>query len=464
MNKIVVYTSALMLLLSFASCKKDKPDSNNPVVEEQTTPWPKWMFRPWIWEGASTQQSAKQIVDDYLSHDIPVGAIIIDSPWETDYNTFHWDSSLFSDPAEMVRYFHSKDVRVFCWITGGIDTNVHPLYDYARDHDFFMKKNASSGPAIVKWWKPTRCSLIDFYNPEAVAWWKSLMDKTLAYGIDGWKCDGSDFLLYADFPTTYFYSPYLQGNIPSRNDYSDKYYRLFHDYTREKLGKDRVITCRPIDNYGYPFSGDVVAFCPKDISFACWVGDQDATFDGMKAALGNMYESAAYGYLSFGSDIGGYRTDPNNPTWGRSKKLFIRWAQLGAFSGIMENGGGGEHRPWMFDDETNTIYSNLAKLRLQMIPYLMKTAEARYNAGVSMVSFFNNTDYSYLMGDDMFVAPVWDETGFVTVNFPAGSNWVYLYNKSQTYTGGTSQTFSMSVNEFPVFVKEGSDLVTTLTP
>jgi hypothetical protein len=30
--------------------------------------------------------------------------------------------------------------------------------------------------------------------------------------------------------------------------------------------------------------------------------------------------------------------------------------QVMAFAPLMENGGGGEHRPWMFDDETLQIY------------------------------------------------------------------------------------------------------------
>ena len=62
-------------------------------------------------------------------------------------------------------------------------------------------------------------------------------------------------------------------------------------------------------------------------------------------------------YANFGSDIGGYRSGSGK--FGRTKELLIRWAQLGAFSPLMENGGNGEHRPWMFDNnnETMNIYN-----------------------------------------------------------------------------------------------------------
>jgi len=45
---------------------------------------------------------------------------------------------------------------------------------------------------------------------------------------------------------------------------------------------------------------------------------------------------------------------------GRTKQLLIRWAQLGAFSPLMENGGNQEHRPWMFDNQTLEIYRQYA--------------------------------------------------------------------------------------------------------
>ena len=58
-------------------------------------------------------------------------------------------------------------------------------------------------------------------------------------------------------------------------------------------------------------------------------------------------------FANFGSDIGGYRS--GSGSLGRTKELFIRWAQLGAFSPLMENGGNMEHRPWKFDTTNQTL-------------------------------------------------------------------------------------------------------------
>lgn len=425
------------------------------TLTAQTTPWPEWVFHHWVWEDESTQQSALQLIDDYKAHDIPVGAIIIDSPWETGYNTFDWDTTLYPDAQAMVDSFHARDVRVVVWITTAINTDMTELWHYADSMGYFMKANAGSGSAVINWWKGDG-SMIDFFNPDAVAWWKSLVDKTLDLGIDGWKCDGTDYSILLG---NALYSPGAGANI-TRLQYSHAYYRLFYDYTRQQLGNDRAIMSRPVDNYGLTFITDpnLVSFTPRDIGFACWVGDQDATFDGMKAALNNMYRSDENNYLAFGSDIGGYREEPV-PN-GRNKDLFIRWAQLGAFSPLMENGGGGEHRPWMFDQQTNDIYNKFTRLHHALIPYLMQQGDSLFADTSSLMQFFNSTNYKYMLGSDIFVSPMLSSSNSITIDFPAG-NWTYLFNTSQTYSGPLN-ALTIPLDEYPVFVRQGSPLLTTL--
>ncbi|HRG91106.1 MAG TPA: hypothetical protein PLW44_18915, partial [Chitinophagales bacterium] len=83
MNKQLLFSVVLSFVTIFSN-----------TVCAQTAPWPEFVFHHWVWEDESTQQSALQLVDDYKARNIPVGAIIIDSPWETGYNTFDWDTNL----------------------------------------------------------------------------------------------------------------------------------------------------------------------------------------------------------------------------------------------------------------------------------------------------------------------------------------------------------------------------------
>ena len=428
------------MLLLLLACKDDAVDS--AVTYEPV--WPDWTMEHWVWEDESTQESALALVDGYLERDIPVGAIIIDSPWATDYNTFEWDPVAYPDPQGMVDELHAKGVKVFVWIVPAMNVGA-PGYDDAAANDWFMRSK-EGGSVTTDWWKGTG-SLIDYWNPDALAWWHTQMDKTLQYGIDGWKCDGLDYnVVFVP------YSP-AAGRVVERIEYSHAYYRDFHDYTREQLGDERVNTVRPIDNYGLDVGGEIVSFAPVDITWAGWVGDQDADFGGLTAAMNNFYHSAEFGYVLFGSDIGGYREDGSE--LGRTKEVLIRWAQQGAFMPIMENGGGGAHEPWKYDDETVTIYRDFVELHYALLPYLNAEGAKALATGTSLLSFPDQEGYEYWLGPDLFVAPMLEEGTTRTVELPADADWVYLF--SGEAVSGTV-TLDVPYSEFPVFYRQGSEV------
>ena len=64
------------------------------------------------------------------------------------------------------------------------------------------KKYFLNNGKTVKWWHGNG-AFVDFFNPSAKKWFTSLMDRILDMGIDGWKCDGSDPLMYLLRPWPY---------------------------------------------------------------------------------------------------------------------------------------------------------------------------------------------------------------------------------------------------------------------
>lgn len=99
--------------------------------------------------------------------------------------------------------------------------------------------------------------------------------------------------------------------------------------------------------------------------YSGWVGDQDSSYDGLRYAMKNIFQSAWRGYLNFGFDIGGYRGQ------NISKQGFLRYAQVGALLPLMENGGNGRHCPWLYDDETVDIYRKFVDLHNALLPYFL---------------------------------------------------------------------------------------------
>ena len=164
-------------------------DTSSPAVA------PPWSMKPWLWEDdVNTSEAVWDLVDGCRDHDLPLGAVMIDSPWATRYNNFRFDEKRYPDPRGMIDALHKRDVRVVLWMTNVINTrdslsdapgDDEDLYAIGKAKGYFVNDGAP-----MSWWKG-KGAMIDYTNPEAVAWWHRLLDRTLSLGVDGWKMDGS---------------------------------------------------------------------------------------------------------------------------------------------------------------------------------------------------------------------------------------------------------------------------------
>jgi len=418
----------------------DDDDDDDYVVPPVNNPepyWPEWVLKHWVWEDASTQESALEMVDGFLNRDIPVGAIIIDSPWATGYSTFEFDPALFADPQGMIDDLHALGIRVFLWTVPNVNVDS-PNYQEGFDNGYYINNGRT-----VEWWKGEG-SFIDFNNPDAMAWWHGMIDNVLDMGIDGWKTDGTAFY------TLMFIMVQTATGPISPKEYQEQYYTDFFEYTREQLGPDRVITARPVDSYGIPFWGP--SFAPRDVNPCGWVGDQDGNWFGLNAALTNMYFSGVRGFVNFGSDVSGYRGGGQRET-----ELFVRWVQLGAFSPVMEQGNPDDIYPWDYGADVLNLYRDYVLLHHQLIPYMYSQGAHYYDDGLSVYRPILKFNWHHNLGDDLLVAPIAGPGGEKEVNFPDGDTWVYWFDGTE-YEGGTVQDLEFDLEEYPVFVRKGAIL------
>ncbi len=424
---------------------------------EASPPFPAWVFGHVVWEDESTTQSVYDLVHGYRERGMPVGAVIIDSPWETAYNDFVVDEKRYPDMRKLIADLHANDIKVIFWITGMVDEE-DPEYGFARDHGYFVK-----GMEARKWWKGTG-GMVDYNNPEAMKWWHARMDQALDLGIDGWKVDGTDPLM-------------LYKGWKRRQDYATAYYSDFYDYSRGHTGEKIVAMARAMEQginesnlrlpgWTNPLGlGLWLRFAPVDKSFASWMGDQDPTFNGLTIARRHLLRSAREGYLVLGSDVGGYRAG------GPDKEVLLRWAEFGALTPFLENGGIGEHRPWKFDDETLRVYRAFVLLHQALGPYLYSEAVEAWRQGRSLVTPLVGSGEEYLLGRDVLVAPVKKAGGKVRVTLPEGNDWWPLFTpadapeiasckvKNSTrplLRGGCSFTSAYSLESYPVFFRAGA--------
>ncbi len=142
---------------------------------------------------------------------------------------------------------------------------------------------------------------------------------------------------------------------------------------------------------------------------------------------------------------------------GREKEPFLRWAGLGAFSPIMENGGGGAHEPWRFDEQSVDIYREYVRVHRTLIPYLMRQGAVAFEDGRSLMTFLEDEhrDYRYMLGDDVFVQPVLEPGDAVSVTLPPG-DWVWIFGDQRTLTGPAIVDLTVPIDAYPAFARADS--------
>ena len=417
--------------------------------------YPSWAHSHWVWlaSGQANQSSEIALVNGYLDRNVPVGGVDIDSQWATGDNDFIWNTDKYPQPKQMIQTFHDLDIRVILWTTSLVDTDS-PNYQYGKENNYYLNHGRT-----IKWWHG-HGSFIDYTNPAALEWWHSQLDNVIDMGIDGWKTDGTDpYVFELIKPEGY------AGHITER-EYANMYYGDFFNYTRSK-NPEALIMSRPVDSWEFVYW----SFSPHYLMYSGWVGDQDPTFPGLQDALRNMFHSAWRNYANYGSDIGGYRSGNGESPLGRTKELFIRWAQLGAFCPLMENGGDNEHRPWMFDNNNQTlnIYRQFVFFHYELVPYFLNAGSTAIEKGVSvMYPQANQTDlepdsWDYMLWKDILVSPIVENSTMRTVHFPSGNSWIDWFNTSRIFQGGSTVNFTVPLERFPVFIRDGAMLALNVT-
>lgn len=377
-------------------------------------------------------------MNGYLSRGIPVGAVIIDSPWSTAYTNFEWDERRYPDAGAMIQGLHAKNVRVIVWLTGCLNVaskdvpHADPEYDRVRALGF-----AVDDGRVIEWWKG-RGRHLDFTSAAARAWWSKRMDQVAMLKIDGWKVDQGEAYLPDRFRTSV-------GEM-DRDTFKNWYYSAIHDYALSR-NPEAITLARPYshqDGWAAP-----IAKCSVG-----WSGDFSGDWGGIRLQLDNLYRSAAAGYGVLAVEVGGYYEKPP------SKAELIRYAQLGALMPVMSNGGsnGGlkEHLPWFHDEETVRIYRDFATLHSELGDYLFSCAVDAHLGRGSIVRQPEPERRQHLLGPDVFVSVIAGPELTKQVRMPAEGTWVDWWQQERTCAPGSEFAYDVPLERYPIFVRAGA--------
>ncbi|MCC5895938.1 MAG: alpha-xylosidase [Alkalibacterium sp.] len=425
-------------------------DSMKNVLENYTTLTgkptlpPAWSFGLWMSTSFLTdydEETVNHFVDGMIERDIPLEVFHFDCLWMEEYEwvNFKWDKRMFPEPAKMLNRLKEKGLKICVWINPYVGQKS-PLFDEGMEKGYFIKRFNGDVWQWDKW--QAGLAIIDFTNPEAVEWYQGHLSRLMDMGVDSFKTDFGERI-----PVDVVYH---DGSEPERmhNYYSQIYNQVVFDLLKEKRGNNEaVVFARSATVGGQKFP-------------VHWGGDSTSDYPSMAESLraGLSFGMSGFGYWSH--DIGGFEE-------GSTSDLYKRWTQFGLLSSHSRYHGSKEYKvPWVYDEEAVDVSRKFTKLKLSLMPYLMNEA-VKATKGIpmmrSMVLEFpedlscHSLDRQFMLGEQLLVAPIFNDKGSVDVYVPEGKWTNYLTN--EVLEGGRWYHETHDYMSLPLLAKPNSLIV-----
>ena len=411
---------------------------------------PEWTFGLWLSTSFVTnydEQTVNGFIDEMARRDIPLSVFHFDCFWMREYQwcDFEWDPRTFPDPPGMLSRLKDKGLHVSLWINPYIG-QASPLFDEAKNLGYLLRRNDGPGGTAGSVWQwdlwQAGNAIVDFTNPAARDWFQSKLRPLLEMGVDCFKTDFGERI-----PLDVVYH---DGSNPEQmhNLYTQLYNQTVWDLLREVKGDDAIVFARSAAVGGQSMP-------------VHWGGDNTSSFESMAESLRGGLSLGLSGFGYWSHDIGGFEGSPD-------PGVFKRWVAFGLLSSHSRLHGNESVRvPWAFDEEAVDVTRHFAKLKQELMPYLMATAKQAHEHGTPMmrpmlVEFPEDrtawfVDRQYMLGPDLLVAPVFSATGAVEFYLPAGE-WTNYFT-GETVTGGSWRTETHNFMSLPLYVRSNPSLL-----
>ena len=429
---------------------------------------PEWAYGHW--KSRDVYEHADDVEDDwrgYRANDLPLDAIVIDSPWETQYNTWRFNPHQFPDAAGLVKALREDGVRTVVWVTPWVNLesidgqrppdaeserlHSEPAENYGEGAESGHYVCAANGePYVGRWWMGTG-SIVDFTSPAARDWWRELARGVFELGVEGVKADdGEGYYFPAD-------TRFADGRVGAEAAW--EYGRLYRETTEGAL--DAVHG----DGRGVVFGRS--GWTGQQATGMLWGGDQASDFWSLRALLASLLTSAATGFSNLSHDVGGYLGRRLAERCG--PELLVRWAQLGALSPLMQAHGRFQQEPWTYDASVLELYREAVLLHERLVAYIGAAAATAARTGLPVMRPLCLVDPedpegwaipdAYFFGPSLWVAPVLDEGATERRTYLPRGEWIDWWTQQRT-EGGRWVDAEAPLDRIPIWVRSGSLVVT----
>ena len=407
---------------------------------------PAYTFGLWLSTSFTTsydEETVTSFIDEMERRDIPLDVFHFDCFWmkEFEWCSFEWDKRMFSDPKAMISRLKERGLKVCVWINSYVGQRA-PVFAELAEKGYFIK-NKDGSVFQTDLWQPG-LAIIDFTNPGAREWYASRIRELAELGVDAIKTDFGERI-----PTDVVY---FDGSDPYKmhNYYTYLYNKTVFEALRDVKGMNNAcLFARSATVGGQQFP-------------VHWGGDCFSNYDSMWETLRGGLSLCLSGFGFFSHDISGFEATG-------TPDLYKRWTAFGLMSTHSRYHGNSSYRvPWNFDEESCDVSRHFVKLKGRLMPYLFANAVNTHKTGVPMmramvVDFsYDRTalpvDTQYMLGENLLVAPVFNEEGVCEFYLPTGGTWTDIQTGEQL-AGGSWYTRTYDYFGMPLFAKPDSIIV-----
>ena len=407
---------------------------------------PQWTFGLWLSTSFTTDYDEKTVmsfIDGMEQRGIPLSVFHFDCCWmrEFHWTDFVWDERVFPDPKGMLERIKAKGIKICVWINPYIGQESI-LFREGMEKGYFLKRPNGD---VWQWdmWQPG-IAIVDFTNPEATKWYQEKLEELVDMGVDCFKTDFGERI-----PTD---AVYYDGKDAEKmhNYYTYLYNKAVFDVLEKKKGhEEAVVFARSATVGGQKFP-------------VHWGGDCWSNYVSMAESLRGGLSLTSSGFGFWSHDIGGFESQS-------TPDVYKRWAAFGLLSTHSRLHGSTSYRvPWAYDDEAVDVVRFFTKLKLSLMPYLYSGAVKTSETGIPMMRSMalefegdKNCEYldkQYMLGDNILVAPIFNEEGEASYYLPAGTWTNYL--TGETVEGGCWRTERHGYLSIPMWVRANSIVAT----
>lgn len=374
---------------------------------------PLWSFGTWMSRITYFSQSdGYKVADELRKNKIPSDVIHFDTgwfgvDWQCDYK---FASDRFSNPSKMISDLKDKGFHISLWQLPYF-TPKNIFFKELVQKDLYVKNSCGT--------LPYEDVVLDFSNQKTVDWYQDKIAELLKMGVGAIKVDFGEAAPYGNG----FYAS-GRGGLYEHNLYPLRYNKTVADVTK-KINGENVIWARSAwaGSQRYPLH---------------WGGDAANTNEAMLSTLRGGLSFGLSGFAFWSHDMGGFvQSTP--------EELYRRWLPFGFLTSHTRAHGAPPTEPWLYNESFCEAFRLCAEMKYRLMPYVFAQAKNCTETGLPMmralfVEFPADAgawlvDDQYMFGNDMLVAPLFENENGRDVYLPGNGKWID-YQTGKVYACG----------------------------